>query len=249
MSSRNELIGSPYNTNKPSIKITFEKIPSSWSTCTLYLIWIEHFSDPSFLQWSVSFHATLCNRHQISFVAHFFTNFFHFFPDGDDPPGALLENTSGVSTTNAKSISAPVLNSVSEVRAPNPETAGFFLDSALDAMNSKDEPVGHFVFTLHVYQYSVDKNGKGGKLYIWSEVIRGCRLMTTEIDGMTRERERKYKKFAWKFDWDFPKFFKYFIYPHRHYRNSKMCSSLWHQRSQFQVEKAKKTFPRFHLCS
>jgi kinesin family protein 26 len=93
---------------------------------------------------------------------------FHF-ADGDQPPGAYLtddgshhHNHNGGAKTNSHSSNPPVLNTVSEVRAPNPETAGFFLDTALEAM-SKEDPIRHFVFTLHVYQYTLDKNGKGGK--------------------------------------------------------------------------------------
>ncbi|XP_035703153.1 uncharacterized protein LOC110843535 isoform X2 [Folsomia candida] len=94
-----------------------------------------------------------------------------FVNDGDQPPGAYLLDGNGSAvnghkgSTLAKSVTAPVLNSVSEVRSPNPETAGYYLDSALDAINAKAEGgsggAGHIVFTLHVYQYSIDKNGKG----------------------------------------------------------------------------------------
>ncbi|CAG7831617.1 unnamed protein product, partial [Allacma fusca] len=81
---------------------------------------------------------------------------------GDQPPGAYLsDSTGGSSGAKNSSCTAPILNTMSEVRAPNAETAGFYLDAALDAM-SKEDPIRHFVFTLHVYQYTVDKNGKGG---------------------------------------------------------------------------------------
>lgn len=99
--------------------------------------------------------------------------FFFDIADGDQPPGAYLLDGNGSAvnghkgSTLAKSVTAPVLNSVSEVRSPNPETAGYYLDSALDAINAKAEGgsggAGHIVFTLHVYQYSIDKNGKGGE--------------------------------------------------------------------------------------
>ena len=86
--------------------------------------------------------------------------------DGDQPPGAYLldsGNSVGCSGYKNSSSTVPVLNNVSEVRAPNPETAGFYLDSALDAMNKEVlDPIRHFVFTLNVYQYTIDKNGKGG---------------------------------------------------------------------------------------
>ena len=89
--------------------------------------------------------------------------------DGDQPPGAYLMDGgpqyNGPTKANNHSSSPSVLNTVSEVRAPNPETAGFFLDTALEAM-SKEDPIRHFVFTLHVYQYTLDKNGKGGKSFL-----------------------------------------------------------------------------------
>ncbi len=105
---------------------------------------------------------------------------FHI-ADGDQPPGAYLLDGNGSSNghkglTSAKSGMAPVLNSVSEVRAPNPETAGFYLDSALDVINARDEgggtAAGHIVFTLHVYQYSIDKTGKGGEYNIHKHKVK-----------------------------------------------------------------------------
>ena len=86
-----------------------------------------------------------------------------FLADGDQPPGAYLNDGGPSATNGGKNHSPAVLNTVSEVRAPNPETAGFFMDTALEAM-SKEDPIRHFVFTLHLYQYTLDKNGKGGIL-------------------------------------------------------------------------------------
>ena len=95
-------------------------------------------------------------------------------PDDEQAPSSYLLDTKqeGASTTATVNENRgtgsfpkpqPVLNTVSEVRAPNPVAAGFFLDNAIAAMNNED-PVRHIVFTLHVYQYTIDKNGKGGKL-------------------------------------------------------------------------------------
>ncbi|XP_071832300.1 uncharacterized protein [Apostichopus japonicus] len=57
----------------------------------------------------------------------------------------------------------------SELRAPTAEKAAFYLDAAIAArMNhgQKEEPeagrYSHMLFTLHVYQYRIDKYGKGG---------------------------------------------------------------------------------------
>ncbi|CAB0004487.1 unnamed protein product [Nesidiocoris tenuis] len=49
------------------------------------------------------------------------------------------------------------LQNYCELRAPSPEKAAFYLDSALAVRNSDQS---HLFYTLHVYQYSV--GGKGG---------------------------------------------------------------------------------------
>ncbi|XP_022092907.1 kinesin-like protein KIF26B isoform X4 [Acanthaster planci] len=56
-----------------------------------------------------------------------------------------------------------------ELRAPTAEKAAFYLDAAVAArMNkaskedSEDSKYSHMLFTLHVYQYRIDKSGKGG---------------------------------------------------------------------------------------
>ena len=49
----------------------------------------------------------------------------------------------------------------SELRAPTAEKAAFYLDAALAAR--EDARGGsHVLFTLHVYQYRVEKCGRGG---------------------------------------------------------------------------------------
>ncbi|KAG8198478.1 hypothetical protein JTE90_022208 [Oedothorax gibbosus] len=53
----------------------------------------------------------------------------------------------------------------SELRAPTAERAAFLLDAALAARtteNDEDAKNAHFLFTLHVYQYRVEKGGRGG---------------------------------------------------------------------------------------
>ncbi|KAH6925451.1 hypothetical protein HPB50_005628 [Hyalomma asiaticum] len=60
------------------------------------------------------------------------------------------------------------LMNYSELRAPTAEKAAFLLDAAVAAAaaaNQRSESESrnrHFLFTLHVYQYRVDKSGRGG---------------------------------------------------------------------------------------
>ncbi|XP_023986754.1 kinesin-like protein KIF26A [Physeter macrocephalus] len=61
------------------------------------------------------------------------------------------------------------LQSQSELRAPTAEKAAFYLDAALAARSTsragggEDAPgSSHMLFTLHVYQYRVEKCGRGG---------------------------------------------------------------------------------------
>nr|XP_051690772.1 kinesin-like protein KIF26A [Oryctolagus cuniculus] len=60
------------------------------------------------------------------------------------------------------------LQNQSELRAPTAERAAFYLDAALAARSTSRAGCGeearrssHMLFTLHVYQYRVDKGGKG----------------------------------------------------------------------------------------
>ncbi|XP_043914051.1 kinesin-like protein KIF26B isoform X2 [Protopterus annectens] len=61
------------------------------------------------------------------------------------------------------------LQNQSELRAPTAEKAAFFLDAALAARHGsrpecdeEDRRNSHMLFTLHIYQYRMEKNGKGG---------------------------------------------------------------------------------------
>ncbi len=56
------------------------------------------------------------------------------------------------------------LQNQSELRAPTLEKAAFYLDAALAARSSdqSDRRFSHLLYTLHVYQYSVDRTGRGG---------------------------------------------------------------------------------------
>ncbi|GLH09814.1 Kinesin-like protein CG14535 [Gryllus bimaculatus] len=52
------------------------------------------------------------------------------------------------------------LQNQSEIRVPSAEKAALYLDAALNSRSSEDGKDSHFLYTLHVYQYSV--GGKGG---------------------------------------------------------------------------------------
>lgn len=62
------------------------------------------------------------------------------------------------------------LQNQSELRAPTPEKAAWFLDAAIAARHSSQHPNiteeehrnSHMLFTLHLYQYRMEKTGKGG---------------------------------------------------------------------------------------
>lgn len=67
------------------------------------------------------------------------------------------------------------LQNQSELRAPTPEKAAWFLDAAIAARHSSQRPNtteeehrnSHMLFTLHIYQYRMEKTGKGGSKYYW----------------------------------------------------------------------------------
>ncbi|XP_041038777.1 kinesin-like protein KIF26B [Carcharodon carcharias] len=61
------------------------------------------------------------------------------------------------------------LQNQSELRAPTAEKAAFFLDAAIASRRSsrpecdeEDQRNSHMLFTLHIYQYRMEKSGKGG---------------------------------------------------------------------------------------
>ncbi|KAM4744039.1 kinesin-like protein KIF26B isoform 2-T2 [Anableps anableps] len=63
------------------------------------------------------------------------------------------------------------LQNQSELRAPTPEKAAWFLDAAIAARHNSQRPNtteeehrnSHMLFTLHIYQYRMEKTGKGGR--------------------------------------------------------------------------------------
>ncbi|XP_008591434.1 PREDICTED: kinesin-like protein KIF26B, partial [Galeopterus variegatus] len=61
------------------------------------------------------------------------------------------------------------LQNQSELRAPTAEKAAFFLDAAIASRRNNqqdceedDHRNSHMLFTLHIYQYRLEKSGKGG---------------------------------------------------------------------------------------
>lgn len=77
-----------------------------------------------------------------------------FAPTGEQSPGVFLMEDSA---------SSLLLAHAAEVRAPTIERAAKLLDAAL-AHRHVDEQgrAAHLVFTLNIYQYSVDTSAKGG---------------------------------------------------------------------------------------
>ena len=56
-----------------------------------------------------------------------------------------------------------VLQNLSEVRASSVDKAAYYLDAALSSRTTDAQGrQSHFLYTIHVYQYSVEKSGKGG---------------------------------------------------------------------------------------
>lgn len=76
------------------------------------------------------------------------------YVDSEQPPGVYLKED-------------PVLGSHlqnrSELRAPLPEKAAFYLDAAQSERSTNED--SHFVYTLHVYQYNVANKGTGKFLF------------------------------------------------------------------------------------
>nr|CDS30158.1 kinesin protein kif26a [Hymenolepis microstoma] len=99
------------------------------------------------------------------------------FESGDDhlqgpAPSSYLRDSSPNSKNRSMSNStnpndntpaarlSQVLDKLSEIRAPTAGHAAHLLDVAL-ANRAQNTPISHTLFTLHVYQYKVEKNGAG----------------------------------------------------------------------------------------
>ena len=62
-------------------------------------------------------------------------------------------------------VSGTQLQNQSELRAPTAEKAAYYLDAALAtrtmSFNEEESRLSHFLFTLHVYQYRVERGTTG----------------------------------------------------------------------------------------
>lgn len=77
----------------------------------------------------------------------------------------------------------PQLQNQSELRAPTAEKAAFFLDAAIASRRSsqrdcdeEDHRNSHMLFTLHIYQYRMEKSGKGGSKLTLRSLLFSLRL-------------------------------------------------------------------------
>lgn len=75
------------------------------------------------------------------------------------------------------------LQNQKELRAPTAEKAAFYLDAALAARSTSRAGCGedarrssHMLFTLHVYQYRVEKCGQGGSRCTGRPSAWGCHV-------------------------------------------------------------------------
>ena len=93
--------------------------------------------------------------------------------EDDQPPGAYLRQTAAAAIATAagggylngssgSSISSHLQNQ-SEIRAPSVDKAAYYLDAALAGRSADVRGrESHLVYTIHVYQYSVDPSSRGG---------------------------------------------------------------------------------------
>lgn len=80
----------------------------------------------------------------------------------------------------------PQLQNQSELRAPTAEKAAFFLDAAIASRRSsqrdcdeEDHRNSHMLFTLHIYQYRMEKSGKGGSKLLFAPFGFICACLET----------------------------------------------------------------------
>ena len=93
--------------------------------------------------------------------------------ENDQPPGAYLRQNAAaaiataagggyLSNSSGSSISSYLQNQ-SEIRAPSVEKAAYYLDAALSGRSADVRGrESHLIYTIHVYQYSVDPSSRGG---------------------------------------------------------------------------------------
>ena len=100
-----------------------------------------------------------------------------FASENDQSPGVYLRQL-------PSSTQGYALQNLSEVRASSLDKAAYYLDAALTERSQSDVGRGsHLLYTLYVYQYSVDKSGKGG--------VVGGRSRLHLIDFGSCERTRQ----------------------------------------------------------
>ncbi|KAM9777406.1 kinesin-like protein KIF26A isoform 1-T1 [Neosynchiropus ocellatus] len=83
--------------------------------------------------------------------------------------GSLQEGQSPSIHLSEDPICGTQLQNQSELRAPTAEKAAFYLDAAISSRSTSrpdadedDRRNSHMLFTLHIYQYRMEKSGKGG---------------------------------------------------------------------------------------
>ncbi|TRY82092.1 hypothetical protein DNTS_014922 [Danionella cerebrum] len=86
------------------------------------------------------------------------------------PSGSLQDGQAPGVYLREDPICGTQLQNQSELRAPTAEKAAMFLDAAIAARSTNhpdadedDHRNSHMLFTLHVYQYRMEKSGKGGR--------------------------------------------------------------------------------------
>ena len=96
-----------------------------------------------------------------------------YVTENAQPPGAYLRQTAAAAiaaaagggylkSSSASSIATHLQNQ-SEIRAPTVDKAAYYLDAALAGRSADVRGrESHLVYTIHVYQYSVDQSSRGG---------------------------------------------------------------------------------------
>ena len=110
--------------------------------------------------------------------------------ENDQSPGVYLRNLpiNRMSANNPSS--ADVLANQSELRASSADKAAYYLDAALAARSADTRGrESHLLFTLHVYQYSVQGAGpsgvSGGRSRLHLLDFGGCERTKTPGGGIT----------------------------------------------------------------
>ena len=114
--------------------------------------------------------------------------------ENDQSPGVYLRNLPinrvSSSSANTRTSAGDVLANQSELRASSAEKAAYYLDAALAARSADTRGrESHLLFTLHVYQYSVQGVGptgvSGGRSRLHLLDFGGCERTKTPGGGIT----------------------------------------------------------------